>query len=203
MRIAPAMLAICASLFVSFFVVPANPVAAAAVRPDRCTDWTSKTQPPETIWVYRVNEGFVEQVDFKAYVIRVVSREWNVKQTALRNAGAHAVKQYAWYHVLRYRGGMFEGQCFDVRDSTADQLYAAKPLEQIPERVKTSVDKIWSWRLLRDGKFIMTGYRRGKDVPCAQDAGWKLFAQSGGECARKGWNTARILRVYYTADLVK
>jgi peptidoglycan hydrolase-like amidase len=200
-RIAPAMLAICASLYLSVIVVPASPVAAAGG--ERCTDWTSRSEPPPTIRVYRVTEGFVETVDFKDYVIRVVSREWNVKQTALRNAGAQAAKQYAWYHVLRYRGGMYEGQCFDVRHSTADQLYAAKPLEQIPERVKTSVDKIWSWRLLREGKFIMTGYRRGKDVPCAEDAGWKLFALSGGECARKGWSTARILRVYYTADLVK
>src|SRR5687768_3102150 len=195
------MLAIMASLLLSSFVAPASPVAAAGG--ERCTDWTSKTQPPETIWVYRVTEGFVEKVDFKAYVIRVVSREWNVKQTALRNAGAQAAKQYAWYHVLHYRGGKYGGQCFDVRDSTSDQLYAAKPLEQIPERVKTSVDNIWSWRLLRDGKFIMTGYRRGKDVACAEDAGWKLFAMSGGDCARKGWTAARLLEVYYTAQLTK
>lgn len=200
MRIAPAMLAVFIVLAMIGLSAPAT-AAGSAVRPDRCTDWTSKTQPPETIWVYRVNEGFVEKVDFKAYVIRVVSREWNVEQTALRNAGAQAAKQYAWYHVLRYRGGMYEGQCFDVRDSTADQLYAAKPLEQIPDRVKRSVDDIWSWRLLRDGKFIMTGYRRGKDNACAEDAGWKLFAISGGKCARKGWSTARILEVYYAASL--
>jgi hypothetical protein len=200
-RIATAMLAVFVALAAFGLGVPAT--AAAAVKPDRCTNWTSKTQPPETIWVYRVNEGFVEKVDFKAYVIRVVSREWNVRQTALRNAGAHAVKQYAWYHVLHYRGGMYNGQCFDVRDSTADQLYAAKPLEQIPERVKKSVNKIWSWRLLREGKFIMTGYRRGKDRDCAEDAGWKLFAISAGKCARQGWSASRILRVYYTATLSK
>ena len=199
MRIAPAMLAVFIVLSVSALAVPGT--AAAMVKPDRCTNWTSKTQPPETIWVYRVSEGFVEKVDFKAYVIRVVSQEWNVKQDALRNAGAQAVKQYAWYHVLHYRGGMFEGQCFDVRDSTQDQLYAAKSLEQIPDRVHASVNNIWSWRLLRDGKFIMTGYRRGRDVPCAEDAGWKLFAMSGGHCARKGWSTTRILEVYYAANL--
>jgi peptidoglycan hydrolase-like amidase len=193
------------AVFVALTTLALDPPAAAAapVKPEHCTDWTSKAQPPETIRVYRVNEGFVEQVDFKAYVIRVVSREWNVRQTALRNAGAHAVKQYAWYHVLHYRGGMYEGKCFDVRDSTADQLYAAKPLEQIPDRVKKSVNKTWSWRLQRDGKFIMTGYRRGKDRACAEDAGWKLFAISGGKCARKGWSASRILSVYYTAGLLK
>lgn len=199
MRIAPAMLAVCASLFVSFLVVPASPVASAGG--ERCTDWSSKIEPPPTINVYRVTEGFVETVDFKDYVIRVVSREWNVDQTALRRAGAVAAKQYAWYHVLHYRGGTYEGKCFDVRDSTADQLYAAKPLEQIPARVKQAVNDTWTWHLLRDGKFIMTGYRRGKDVPCAEDAGWKLFALSGRKCAKAGWSTARLLRVYYTANL--
>lgn len=201
MRIAPAMLAVFVALATFGLGLPAT--AAAAVKPERCTNWTSKSQPPESIWVYRVNEGFVEQVDFKAYVIRVVSREWNVRQRALRNAGAQAVKQYAWYHVLHYRGGSYGGQCFDVRDSTADQLYAAKPLGQIPTRVKKSVNKTWTWRLARSGKFIMTGYRRGKDLPCAKDAGWKLFVISGRKCANKGWDAAKILRVYYTAVLTR
>jgi peptidoglycan hydrolase-like amidase len=195
------MLALCASVFVSIFVLPASPVAAFGG--DRCTDWTSRSEPPPTIRVYRVNEGFVETVDFKDYVIRVVSREWNVEQTALRRAGALAAKQYAWYHVLHYRGGSHDGKCFDVRDSTADQLYAAKPLEQIPARVKEAVNDTWTWHLLRDDKFIMTGYRRGKDRACAEDAGYKLFATSGRKCAKNGWSTERLLRVYYTANLVK
>src|SRR4051812_36796032 len=98
-RVAPAALAIFASLIAYPFAMPAEPVAARAA-PEQCTKWSSLTEPPPTIRVYRVNEGFVEQVDFKDYVIRVVSREWNVDQGALRKAGAVAVKQYAWYHVL-------------------------------------------------------------------------------------------------------
>jgi peptidoglycan hydrolase-like amidase len=198
-RIAPAMLAILASLSASIFAMPAIPVAVAS--DSHCTDWTSRNEPPPTIRVYRVSEGFVETVDFKDYVIRVVSREWNVDQRALRNAGAQAVKQYAWYHVLHYRGGSFEGDCFDVKDSTVDQLYAAKPLEQIPDRVKKSVNHIWTWRLFRDGRFIMTGYRRGKDVGCADDAGYRLYVRSARKCAQHGWSASRILRVYYTATL--
>ena len=204
-RIAPAMLVIFASVFAfaslvaSPIAVPASPVVAA--KGDHCTDWTSKTEPPPTIQVYRVSEGFVESVDFKDYVIRVVSREWNVDQRALRRAGAVAVKQYAWYHVLHYRGGKFDGQCFDVKDSTADQLYAAKPLAQIPRRVKRAVNFTWSWRLYRDGKFIMTGYRRGADVGCAENGGYRLYVRSARKCAKHGWNAARILSVYYTANL--
>ncbi len=159
MRIAPAMLAILASVFVAGFAVTAQPVAAAT---GQCTNWNSRTEPPQTIAVYRVDEGFVERVDFKHYVYRVTSSEWNVEERALRRAGAVAVKQYAWFHVLRWRGGTYNGDCFDVRDTTADQIYKAKAIEIIPQRVKNAVNVTWDWRLWRDGKFIMTGYRTGQ-----------------------------------------
>lgn len=198
-RVASAMLAVFASVAVLPFAMPVQPVQAAD-RP-QCTNWTSKSEPPPDISVYRVSEGKVERVDFKSYVMRVVSREWNVKQKALRMAGAHAVKQYAWFHVLRWRGGTYNGKCYDVKDTTADQLYASKPLGEIPRAVKEAVNATWSWRLFRDGKFIMTGYRRGDRVPCASDAGYKLRARSGKRCAIQGWSADRILQVYYTANL--
>jgi peptidoglycan hydrolase-like amidase len=196
------MLAIFASFIAPAIAVPVQPVAAAMG--ERCTDWTSKSEPPPTIRVYRVNEGLVDTVDFKDYVIRVVSSEWNVKLRSLRRAGAHAVKQYAWYHVLHYRGGKLDGECFDVRDTTSDQIYRAKAIDQIPERVKTAVNSTWTWRLYRDGKFIMTGYRRGKKgLACAEDAGYRLYVRSARKCAQAGWGAARILRTYYTATLEK
>jgi len=198
-RIAPVMLAIFASLIATPFVMPA-PVAAKAA-PSQCTKWSSTTQPPPTIKVYRVSEGRVETVDFKDYVVRVTSREWNVKQGALRNAGAVAVKQYAWYHVLHYRGGKYNGQCFDVRDTTADQLYASKPISQIPSNVKKSVNKTWGWSLHRGSKFPMTGYRRGADVGCAANAGYRLYVRSARKCAKQGWDAQRILSVYFTATV--
>lgn len=201
MRIAPAMLALFASVFFAGFAAPVQPVAARAGV--QCTNWTSTTQPPETVAVYRVSEGFVERVDFKDYVTRVVSREWNVKQAELRKTGAVAVKQYAWYHILHWRGGTYNGNCFDVRDSTADQLYASKPINEIPSGVQSAVESTWTWRLRRGDKFPMTGYRRGDDVPCAADAGYKLRARSGKRCAEKGWSAGRILRTYYTATLEK
>lgn len=199
MRIAPAMLALIASVFIAGFAAPVQPVAARAGA--QCTNWSSTNQPPETIAVYRVSEGFVERVNFKDYVARVASREWNVEQVELRKAGAVAVKQYAWYHVLHWRGGKYGGNCFDVRDSTADQLYSGKPINEIPKGVRNAVDATWSWRLYRDGKLPMTGYRRGHRVPCAADAGYKLRARSGKRCAEQGWSAARILETYYTARL--
>ena len=201
MRIAPAMLAILASFIAIPMAAPASPALAATSQ--QCTNWSSRTEPPQSIRVYRVSEGQVDKVDFKHYVFRVVSREWNVENGEFRKAGAQAVKQYAWYHVLHWRGGKYNGQCFDVKDTTADQLYANKPLENIPDRVKKSVNAIWSWRLWRNGNFILSGYRLGQDAPCASDAGYKLFVRSGRKCIARGWSAERLLQVYYTARLDK
>lgn len=198
-RIAPAVLAMFASVFALPFAQPAQPAAAARAQ---CTNWTSTSEPPPDIAVYRVSEGKVERVDFRHYVMRVASREWGVKQPELRRAGVHAVKQYAWYHVLRWRGGTYNGECYDVKDTTADQLYANRPLDEISQAVKEAVNYTWTWRLFRDGKLIMTGYRRGDDVPCASDGGYRLYVRSARKCAAKGWSAGRILRTYYTASLV-
>jgi len=200
-RIAPAMLA--AAIAISAMSLVSLPPAPTRAASGSCTDWSSTTEPPPDIRVYRVSEGMVETVDFKTYVIRVASSEWNVKQKALRKAGAQAVKQFAWFHVLHYRGGTFEDQCYDVKDTTADQIYSAKPLDQIPSRVKKAVNSTWSWVLYRDGKLIMTGYRRGKDVDCAENAGYRLYVRSARKCAKQGWYAGRILKIYYTAELVK
>ena len=203
MRIAPAMLAITASVL--FIGMPgfAGPVQPVSARSEQCTDWTSKEQPPQDISVFRVNEGKVQRVDFKLYVARVAAREWNVKQPELRRAGVVAVKQYAWYHVLHWRGGKYNGECYDVKDTTSDQLYAAKPANQIPARIWDDVNATWSWRLYRENRLPMTGYRRGNDVPCAKDAGYRLYVQSGRKCAKSGWSAERILEKYYTANLAK
>jgi peptidoglycan hydrolase-like amidase len=199
-RVAPAALAIFASLIAFPFAVPAAPVFASA-GPKQCTQWSSTTQPPTSIRVYRVSEGRVEQVPFKDYVMRVVSREWDVKGAALRNAGAVAAKQYAWYYVLHYRGGMYAGSCFDVKDTTADQLYADKSIGGLPRAVKTAVNDTWSWSLMRGTTFPLTGYRRGGDVPCASNAGYHLYVVSARKCAQAGWSAQQILEKYYTATL--
>jgi len=200
-RVAFATLLIFASLTTSALALPSLALASAA--PQQCTKWSSTTQAPQSIKVYRVSEGRVDTVDFKDYVMRVVSREWNVKQTALRLAGAVAVKQYAWFHVLHYRGGMYNGNCFDVKDTTADQLYAAKSISGLPSAVKNAVNNTWNWTLHRDGKFPMTGYRRGDAVGCAANAGYRLFVRSARKCAEQGWSAQRILEKYYTAKLVQ
>jgi hypothetical protein len=52
--------------------------------------------------------------------------------------------------------------------------------------------------IVKEGRFIMTGYRRGAKVRCGRDAtGYKLFAMSGVDCARRGYGWRQILRTYY------
>src|SRR3954471_18074718 len=185
-RVAPAIAAILASFIALPVAMPA--VALANAGPAQCTKWTSTDEPPPTIQVYRVSEGKVDTVDFKNYVMRVVSREWNVKNASLRKSGAVAVKQYAWYYVLHYRGGKFNGDCFDVKDTTADQLYAEKAVVGLPTDVKSAVNDTWAWSVRRDGKFPLTGYRRGADVECGANAGYHLYVKSARKCANAGWS---------------
>ena len=90
-----------------------------------CSGWSSNTQPPPSIRVFRHASGAVDTVDFRAYAKNVLSREWISSWTteSLRS-GAMAVRNYAWYHVLHWRGGTnADGECFDVRDDTWDQVY--------------------------------------------------------------------------------
>ena len=71
------------------------------------------------------NKGNVETVDFRTYVGWVLSTEWTAHYPleALK-VGAIAVKQYAWYYTIVYRGGVdASGNCYDVVDNTNDQYY--------------------------------------------------------------------------------
>ena len=200
-RVAPAALAILAGVIAILFAMPGAVLASA--QPQQCTNWKSTSAPPETIKVYRVSEGKVDTVAFKDYVMRVVSREWNVKQGALRKAGAVAVKQYAWYYVLHYRGGTYNGDCYDVKDTTADQLYAEKSVSSLPSGVKKAVNQTWTWSVQRGDKFPMTGYRRGADVACGENAGYHLYVKSARKCANEGWSAEQILAKYYSGTVVQ
>ena len=114
-----AVLAVASSLGTAALgLVP--PTAAAS-----CTSWTSQVDPPPTIRVYRHLTGVVDTVDLKAYTKNVLSREWiSSWTTASIRSGAVAVKSYAWYMVLHWRGGVnATGECFDLRDDTYDQVY--------------------------------------------------------------------------------
>jgi hypothetical protein len=91
------------------------PTANAAAPP--CNNYSSNITPPENIGVGITNSsGTVVDavyVDFKSYVRDVLPNEWLPGwESGAYQAGALAVKQYAWYLVLNWEGNSFGGvQC--------------------------------------------------------------------------------------------
>jgi len=170
-----------------------------------CTGWQSKYVPPETIRVRRADDR-VETVDFRRYVGVVMAKEWPgwVPEQA-REAGAVAVKQYGWYYALEghHRSSYVnaKGQCYDVKDSTIDQLYRPE-MVTVGEKIWRVVDATWGLSLRKSGRFFLTGYRAGTSSVCASDVtGFKLFAKSVIDCANKGWSREKIQTVYYAPDI--
>lgn len=169
------------------------PVAAS------CSGWTSESVPPPTIRVLRTATGVVETVDFKTYVKNVLSREWISSWTteSLRS-GALAVKNYAWYWVLNWRGlKNSAGECFDVRDSTLDQHY--DPSRPTYASMAAAVDATWDTLALKDGRIFPAYYNAGAvDEPCgANHNGWRMFQWGTQACGLDGLTAAQIMTTYY------
>lgn len=170
------------------------PTAAAS-----CSSWTSQTDPPPTIRVFRHVTGVVETVDFRAYTKNVLSREWIGSWTAesLRS-GALAVKHYAWYQVLHWRGGVnTAGECFDLRDDTYDQVY--DPSKPTWSTAAAAVDATWTTRVHKNGAIFPTYYNAGAaGEACGANAnGWKMWQWGTQGCGLAGKTAAEIVLTYY------
>ena len=170
---------------------------------DSCTGWQSTRVPPDTIRVFRRATGVVEVVPFRTYVVTVMGKEWpGYLPIALIEAGSVAVKQYGWFYSMegRHRSSYVTetGECYDVRDSTGDQLYKPEKA-RIVNKHHTALDVTWNYHLRKDGKQFLTGYRTGNKGECAFDAtGWKLMARSAVRCAEDlGYDWKQILHAYY------
>ena len=175
------------------------PAVQAAV----CTGWSSTTTPPPIIRVLRTGTGIVQTVDFESYVKVVMPAEWpsGWPMESLR-AGAVAIKQYAWYYAIHYRGGTGTGGCYDVVDNTNDQIYSPETRTPATSQVQ-AVETTWSEYVTKNGSFIPTGYRSGNDVACGTDAdGYHLWQHSARNCAIAGQTGEQILQVYYNPGAV-
>jgi hypothetical protein len=188
-------------------LLPAGLFAATGVAahvPDgegACARWTSTTQPPDYIHVYRNKTGRIDKVPFRRYLVVVLGKEWpGYLPKAVIEAGAVAAKQYAWYHTLSPRR-LRDGRCFDVRDGIQDQLYRPGH-SRVRQDHYEAVDATWNVSLIKNDRLFMTGYRRGYKGRCGHDAnGWKLFARTATRCAYSGKDFLQILRIYYGPDL--
>ena len=176
--------------------MPSPPATAAAA----CGGYGSQTTPPPTVRVYRAAAGTVETVDFRAYLKNVLSREWISSWTteSLR-AGALAVKDYAWYQVLHWRGYVSaSGECFDLFDTTRDQVY--DPSRPVYAPMAAAVDATWTTLALRNGSIVPTYYNAGSpNEPCGANAnGWQMFQWGSQRCGLDGMSAAQIMSVYYS-----
>ena len=173
-----------------------DPAAAAG----ECGTYRSETIPPLTIRVFRTATGAIETVDFRAYVKNVLSREWISSWTTESiRAGALAVKNYGWYQVLHWRGYLNgAGACFDVFDSTRDQLY--DPARPTYAAMAAAVDATWATLATKSGRIFATYYNAG--VPgeaCGANAnGWRMYQWGSQSCGLTGRSAADIMRTYYS-----
>jgi hypothetical protein len=180
------------------------PGFAAQVAATSCSGWTSETTPPTTIHVFRHVTGAVDVVDFKVYAKNVLSREWIASWTteSLRS-GALAVKNYAWYQVLHWRGGVNdEGVCFDVRDDTQDQVY--DPSKPTYPTAASAVDDTWATLVTRNAHIFATYYNAGTSgEPCGSNAnGWKAYQWGTQACGLDGMAASQIILTYYYPNVI-
>lgn len=199
MRSVPRRALVAAGLAVLIALAGGLPAWVAPTAASSCSSWTSQSEPPPTIRVFRHVTGDVETVDFRAYAKNVLSREWIGSWTteSLRS-GALAVKHYAWYQVLHWRGGVnTAGACFDVRDDTYDQVY--DPIKSTWSSAAAAVDATWSTRVLKNGSIFPTYYNAGTaGEACGVNAtGWKLWQWGSQACGLAGKTAAQIMLIYY------
>ncbi|HUG49268.1 MAG TPA: SpoIID/LytB domain-containing protein [Candidatus Limnocylindria bacterium] len=176
-----------------------EPVAAAR----SCTGWASTTRPPNSIRVFNRTTGRVERVNFRRYVgVVMASGEWPARMPpAVLQAGAVAVKQFAWYHSLqgRHRPSFVtaSGQCYDVTSSTRDQMYRPAIANVSPKHWQ-AIDSTWGLSVRKNGRFTLTQYNSGSARNCGADANGRIMKQrSARNCANRGYSARQILRTYY------
>jgi hypothetical protein len=180
--------------------VPAGPATVLAAA--TCTGWSSDSVPPTTIRVLRTAgpaSGTVQVVNFHDYVTVVMAAEWGAGNPAeALKAGAVAVKEYAWYHAMFWRGGTADdGSCYDVVDSSLDQIYA--PETHVPAAsLVAAVDATWGVTVRRNTSLFVTHYQAGANVACGANAdGGHLYQVSATHCAQEGMTYDLILTTYY------
>ena len=159
----------------------------------RCTGWTSTLVPPTSIRVYRTATRRTVTVPFRTYVEKVMAAEWGAgAPVAALRVGAVAVKQFAWYYAIYWRGGRdAAGRCYDVRDSSIDQVY--DPSRRVAASHLAAVAATWRVSLRKGERFFLTGYRPGTGVCGANLDGWKLYQRDAVNCVHRHGDLAEGL----------
>ena len=185
--------------------------------------------PPQTVRVLRSkgpNAGHVETPNFREYVATVLRAEYSTGQNKPATwmwVGAITVKQYAWFKALFWQGGRVSHtdpntgvtttECFDVKDTTADQIYKPDQGPGYPGNIPTAanykaIDQTWNITIRKwmadkmKSRLFLTGYRSGKQTPCGRDTtGFKILQKSLRDCGVKNMTLEETLRKYFEPNL--
>ena len=158
--------------------------------------------PPATIRVYRTATGQVEVVPFREYVKHVLPSEWipTWKMSSLQ-AGAMAVKTYAWYWVAR--GGKQVALGADVKDNTEDQVYDPNLSYSTTDE---AVDTTFNYAMTRGGALFQAQYCAGSyDADPTGECPWPgpYMTQWGSAWhADQGRTWGWLIQFYYSDAVV-
>lgn len=179
--------------------IGASGVGAAAAA-SGCSGHASNTVPPPSILVYRVSLGRIDRVPFQEYVDNVLPNEWvSAWHPASLQAGAMAVKSFAWYWTNHSAGNSFNGSCYDVTDTTSYQVY--RPGSAVAS-TNAAVAATWSMRMTRGGT-IMESHYCSTETACGAwvDGDW-MSQYGSNDLAGQGSNYASILHHYYSGAVI-
>lgn len=207
-RLAVALAIVLATPFATSLAAPLAGGGAPVRAGSSCgTDHDSLATAPSTIRVHRTETDTVDVVPFREYVgVVMASGEWPYYlPQAVLEVGATATKQYAWYYTLEghhrswYRTA--DGVCYDVKDTTNDQLYRPER-STVRQNQLDAIEATWGLTLRKNDRFFLTGYRAGEEPECGADAnGWKIYAKSAVDCAEKGMDRQAIQELYLKPKL--
>ncbi|MGI8882467.1 MAG: SpoIID/LytB domain-containing protein [Jatrophihabitans sp.] len=182
-----------------------------------CTGFSSQTTPPSSIRVL-ITSGTprIAVVPFEQYVENVLPNEWIRSWSAESlNAGAVAVKAYAWFWVNHFGGYLkTRSTCFDVTDDTAFQVYRAGSAD---DRTNAAVQQTWSVIARDTSHQVRQAFyicslpfksgttncgTQGPKEKCGASANGLQLSQYGSQaCAVAGLDYQSILRKYYSPNL--
>ncbi len=141
----------------------------------------------------RIAPFHVERMRFVDYVRNVLPNEWvSGWPPASLDAGAIAVKEYAWYTAVVERKWRTWGYPFDLIDSTCDQVYKK---DSAVADTDAAVARTWLARMLLDDRLIPTFYRNTVDN-CPIFPGC-MGQDESAQLARDGQTAEQILSYFY------
>ncbi|MFI9275617.1 SpoIID/LytB domain-containing protein [Kitasatospora sp. NPDC052896] len=192
----------------------ARAVAPAATGGSGCGGYSSNSTPPSSIQVLEysqhTNTGApvdgtqtgVFTVPFQTYVDDVLPNEWIPSwQPASLEAGAMAVKTYAWYWVNNWGNGSYNGTCYNVDDSTNYQRYIPN---QDNSATDAAVAATWNSVMTKNGSIFEASFQAtltgNQNEACGSgESNYpNTLSQWGSQnCAVAGDSWQSILNTYY------